>query len=159
MKIAVLSDSHYETSFINDIKKYLEDIDIILHCGDGAPDTKALANVFRGEIYAVKGNCDMSKEYPLERMVEVMGIKIFMAHGHMYNVKNEYNTIFYKGKEVGADIVLFGHSHKALIKEYDGLVIMNPGSINLPYGRAKRTFGIIEILKNNKRNISIKEIE
>lgn len=159
MKIAVLSDSHYETSFINDIKEYLEDIDIILHCGDGAPDTKALSNIFRGEIYAVKGNCDMSKEYPLERIIEVMGIKIFMTHGHMYNVKNEYNTIFYKGKEVDADIVLFGHSHKALIKDYDGLVIMNPGSISLPYGRAKRTFGIIEILKNNKRNISIKEIE
>ena len=44
MKIAVLSDSHYEASSINAIKKYLVDVDVILHCGDGAPDTKILLN-------------------------------------------------------------------------------------------------------------------
>ncbi|MDZ4956932.1 YfcE family phosphodiesterase [Clostridium perfringens] len=159
MKIAVLSDSHYEASSIRAIKKYLEDVDIILHCGDGAPDTKILMDGFNGEIYAVKGNCDFSMEYPIERIIEVMGLKIFMTHGHMYNVKNEYNTIFYKGKEVGANIVVFGHSHKALIDQHDGLIIMNPGSITLPYGRAKKTLGFIEILENNKTDIYLKEVE
>mgnify|MGYP001065705916 CR=1 FL=1 len=47
MKIAVLSDSHYEASSINAIKKYLVDVDVILHCGDGAPDTKILLNDFK----------------------------------------------------------------------------------------------------------------
>lgn len=158
MKIAVISDSHYEASSINEVKKYLNDVDIIFHCGDGAPDTKLLEGDFNGEIYAVKGNCDISNEYPSERIVEVMGIKIFITHGNMYNVKNEYNTIFYKGKEVGADIVLFGHSHKALINKYDGLIIMNPGSVTFPYGIDKRTMGFIEISDGREPNIYIKEI-
>ena len=34
MKIAVISDSHYEASSINEVKKYLNDVDVIFHCGD-----------------------------------------------------------------------------------------------------------------------------
>ena len=122
------------------------------------PDTKLLEGDFNGEIYAVKGNCDISNEYPSERIVELMGIKIFITHGNRYNVKNEYNTIFYKGKEVGADIVLFGHSHKALINKYDGLIIMNPGSVTFPYGIDKRTIGFIEISESKELNLYIKEV-
>ena len=76
----------------------------------------------------------------------------------MYNVKYEYNTIFYKGKSVGADIVLFGHSHKALISNYDGITIMNPGSITFPYGSMKRTMGFIEIDNGKKPELYIQEI-
>ncbi len=158
MKIAVISDSHYEASNINAIKKYLKDVDILVHCGDGAPDTKILEKDFKGEIYAVKGNCDISSEYPSERLIDVMGVKIFITHGNMYNVKYEYNTIFYKGKAVGADIVLFGHSHKALISNYDGITIMNPGSITFPYGSTKKTMGFIEIDREKRPALFIKEI-
>lgn len=159
MKIAVLSDSHYEEFCVKNIKKYLTDVDMILHCGDGAPDVKVLADEFNGKIYSVKGNCDISCDYPLYRVIEALGVKIFMTHGHMYNVKNEYNTIFYKGKEVGADIVVFGHSHKAFISNNDGLILMNPGSVTLPYLGSKKTIGFIEILENEKINVYIKELE
>ena len=158
MKIAVISDSHYDASSVNAVKKYLNDVDIIIHCGDGAPDIKLLEKDFSGEIYAVKGNCDITSEYPVQRLLEIMGIKIFITHGHMYNVKYEYNTIFYKGKEVEADIILFGHSHKALISKHDGIVMMNPGSITLPYGTMKKTIGIIEIDKEKNMEVYHKEI-
>ena len=158
MKIAVISDSHYDTSSVNAVKKHLNDVDIIIHCGDGAPDIKLLEEDFNGEIYAVKGNCDITSEYPSQRIVEVMGNKIFVTHGHMYNVKYEYNSIFYKGKEVEANIVLFGHSHKALINRYDGIILMNPGSITLPYGTMKKTMGFIEINKEGKVETYLKEI-
>lgn len=159
MKIAVLSDSHYDESCVKRIKKYLTGVDMILHCGDGAPDTRVLEDYFNGEVYSVRGNCDILCDYPYYRIVEVGGVKIFMTHGHMYNVKNEYNTIFYKGKEIGVDIVLFGHSHKAFINNNDGLILMNPGSVTLPYGRTKRTMGFIEILEGKKINAYIKEVE
>ncbi|MBE6055049.1 MAG: metallophosphoesterase [Clostridium sartagoforme] len=158
MKIAVISDSHYDASSINAIKKHLDNVDIIIHCGDGAPDTRLLEKDFHGEIYAVKGNCDITNEYPSERIIEVMGTKIFVTHGNMYNVKYEYNTIFYKTKEIGADIVLFGHSHKALINKHDGIIMMNPGSITLPYGGMKKTMGFIEIDENGMSEVYLKEM-
>lgn len=158
MKIAVISDSHYNENSINLIKNHLKDVDILLHCGDGAPDTKYIETYFKGEIYAVRGNCDITLEYPLERVIEVMGKRIFITHGHMYNVKNEYNTIFYKAKEINADIVLFGHTHKSIISNYDNLSIMNPGSISLPYGRDKKTMGFINILNDEKIEMYLEEI-
>lgn len=158
MKIAVISDSHYNENSIALIKQYLKDVDVLLHCGDGAPDIKHIETYFNGEIYAVRGNCDITLEYPLERVIEIMGKRIFITHGHMYNVKNEYNTIFYKGKEVDANIVLFGHTHKAIITSYDNLNIMNPGSISLPYGRDKRTIGFIELLEDKNIEMYLKEI-
>ena len=61
-----------------------------------------------------------------------------MCHGHKYNVKSSLLPITYKGKEVGADIVLFGHTHRAYLDEIDGMTIMNPGSVS--------GYGIIEII-------------
>ena len=158
MKIAVISDSHYNENSIKLIENQLKDIDILLHCGDGAPDVNYIKNFFYGEIYAVRGNCDITSEYPIERIIEIKDKKIYITHGHMYNVKSEYNTIFYKGKEVNADIVLFGHTHKAMISNYENLIIMNPGSISLPYGRDRKTMGIIEILNDNKIEAKLIEI-
>ncbi|GAB6169164.1 metallophosphoesterase [Clostridium carnis] len=158
MKITVLSDSHYDISAVECIKKYLNDVDMVLHCGDGATDLEKITSGFNGEVYAVKGNCDISPKYPLERIIEVEGKRIFICHGHLYNVKNEYNTIFYKGKEVSADIILFGHSHKSIVIESDNTILMNPGSVSLPYGRNKKSIGLLEICYGEKAKAKIIEI-
>ena len=58
-----------------------------------------------------------------------------------------------RGKEVGADIVLFGHTHEPFKEEKNGIILMNPGSIAKPVLR-DRCIGFIEIDDegNLKRN-------
>ena len=58
MKIAVISDSHYDTSSVNAVKKYLHDVDIIIHCGDGAPDIKLLEEAGADALDADNGSYD-----------------------------------------------------------------------------------------------------
>ena len=41
------------------------------------------------------------------------GIKIFFTHGHKWGVKYSTDRLFYKAKEIGAQIALFGHTHTA----------------------------------------------
>lgn len=158
MKIVVISDSHYQTKYLDAVKSHLEDADVLLHCGDGAPDTEYLKRSFKGEVYAVSGNCDILLEYPKERLLDFNGVKIFISHGDRYNVKSEYHSIVYRCKEVGADIGLFGHSHKAIVEKDQGVTIMNPGSVFMPYGGEKRTIGIIEILEDKNFNIHLEKI-
>lgn len=158
MKIVVMSDSHYYEKSVEAVRRHLEGADVLLHCGDGAPDIEILKKTFKGEVHAVCGNCDIDCSYPQEILLEFGGIKIFMAHGHRYNVKYEYNSIVYRCREVGASIGLFGHSHKAMIDKDQGVTIMNPGSVSLPYGSDKKTIGIIEILNSKKTNMYIEEI-
>ena len=59
---------------------------------------------------------------------------------------------------MNADIVLFGHTHENLLKEEDGIVFMNPGSISLPRLRG-RYIGFIELEEEKTPNIYLKEIK
>lgn len=159
MKIAIISDSHNFNSAIQAVKSYITDADMVLHLGDGADNIKEITKDFKGETYAVKGNCDFNVEYPNERIIEVLDKKILMCHGHLYNVKMELNTIFYKAKELGVDIVLFGHSHLCIIEKHDGVLLMNPGSIANGAGILRRSIGYIEIEEGKEVVAYIKEIK
>ena len=152
MLIAVISDSHGNKDSINKIKKKISNADVFLLLGDGTND-------FTGEVFAVRGNCDITGKYPEEQILEIQGKKIFICHGHRYNVKYGYNSIYYRGKEIGADIVLFGHSHIPIIEEYDGIVLMNPGSISHGMGRLNKTLGYIDLIDDKAPIMYIKELK
>jgi len=159
MLIAVISDSHGNKDSINKIKKKISNADVLLFLGDGENDLAEITNDFTGEVFAVRGNCDITGKYPEEQILEIQGKKIFICHGHRYNVKYGYNSIYYRGKEIGADIVLFGHSHIPIIEEYDGIVLMNPGSISHGMGRLNKTLGYIDLIDDKAPIMYIKELK
>ena len=156
--IAIISDSHGNRNSISKIKSKISDAEILIFLGDGENDLNEITKEFHGEVYAVRRNCDFNGKYPEERVIEIKGKKIFMCHGHKYGVKYGYNSIYYRGKEIGADIVLFGHSHLPIIEEYDGLTLMNPGSISHGMGNIDKTLGYIELDDHNEPIIYIKEV-
>lgn len=138
MKILVISDTHnYIENAVNLIKNI--NPDYTFHLGDMASDCHELENMFPTKIIAaVRGNNDFfDNSYPLERLAEIGEKKIFACHGHKYGVKMSLLQLEYKAKELGADIVLYGHTHVAFLDVSDERVIMNPGS--------KGSYGIIEI--------------
>ena len=138
MKILVISDTH---GYIGNAISLIEEMnpDYIIHLGDVANDCDELSGIYpTRRIICVLGNNDFfCKSYPLERTAEIGGKKIFMCHGHKYNVKYGLHLLKKTARDAGADIVLFGHTHSAYIEEQDGMIVMNPGST--------RTYGIITI--------------
>ena len=159
MLIAVISDSHNDIKAVEAVKQYIEKADALIFLGDGQEDLKRITSDFTGEVYAVKGNCDIGGVNPEEMLIEISSKRIFLCHGNNYGVKMDYNRIYYKAKSVEADIVLFGHTHIAMIEEYDGITLMNPGSIFLGYGKFRRSLGYIEILENGHVETWIKELK
>lgn len=157
MLIAVLSDTHRATKYINLAKKLITDADILIHLGDNIEDVEILENDFKGKVYAVAGNCDYSAKYPKEDIIEVNGRKIFFTHGDLYGVKSSMNNIYYRGRELEADIVLFGHTHEQIIEEGKDMILMNPGSISLPKFRG-RYVGFIDINDDGNINTYLKEV-
>ena len=158
MLIAVISDSHGNRNSISKIKKKISHAEVLIFLGDGENDLNEITEEFHGEVYAVRGNCDFNGKYPEEMIIEVKGKKIFMCHGHKYGVKYGYNSIYYRGKELNVDIVVFGHSHIPMIEEYDGLILMNPGSISHCQHRLMKTLGYIELLEGKAPITYIKEM-
>ncbi len=158
MIIAVISDSHNNDKAIESIKEYIEKADVVLFLGDGEEDIEKIKENFKGKLYAVSGNCDIYSKNPDELLLNFEGKKIFVCHGHKYNVKYNYNTIYYRGKELQADIVLFGHTHIPIIEVNDNMVMMNPGSVSRGAGMSGRTIGYIEIEKGKEPISYIKEV-
>lgn len=157
MLVAVISDTHRMSKYINLAKELIKDADILIHLGDNIEDVELLKQGFNGEVYAVAGNCDYSGKYPKENIIEINGKKIFFTHGDLYRVKSSIDNIYYRGSELEVDIVLFGHTHQQLIEEEGSLILMNPGSVSLPKSKG-RCVGFINIDGTGKIDTYLREI-
>ena len=158
MLIAVISDTHRIHRYIEEAKQYIEGADVLIHLGDNTEDIPELTQNFHGDVYGVRGNCDISNAYPKEQLIELCGKRIFITHGDLYGVKYGMNNIFYKAKEINADIVLFGHTHQHFIDEEDGIKFMNPGSISLPRSMG-RHIGYIDLEEGKEPVLYFKDLK
>ena len=118
MKLAILSDTH--GLLRPQVVEHLKTADAILHGGD--INKPAIVEQLQqyAPLYIVRGNNDKewAEDIPHDLIVTLEGVTIFMVHNK---------------KEVpadlsGVDVVVFGHSHKYVQEEKDGLLWLNPGS-------------------------------
>ena len=73
------------------------------------------------------------------------GKRFFVTHGDMYSVNWGIDRLCYRGAEVLADVCVYGHTHIPLIDNYNGMIIMNPGSLSSPRGGSTYSYGIVKI--------------
>ena len=147
MKLLVLSDSHGSIDRLSFAVKQAAP-DAILHLGDYIGDARKLHIKFPDvAFYMVKGNCDTYAAGETERLFTLKGVKIYMTHGHIYNVKNGLNAIAYRSHEVGAGVALFGHTHIAMVQQADGIWLMNPGQMERHDSKRSASYGIVTLEK------------
>lgn len=147
MKIFVVSDTHGSIEDFLRAIETMEKPDLIIHLGDYVDDGLKIEKIMGIRTIIVKGNCDyFHRGYDEDKLIVLNDKKIFITHGHNYNVRYGVNNLSYKGQEVDADLILFGHTHIPIIIEDKDRMIMNPGSPTQPRNYdGKKTFGIIEI--------------
>ncbi len=129
MKILVLSDSHGNTeNILCAIER--TNPDLLIFLGDGLRDLQAVEEQFPTlRIESVPGNCDLFSHDAPERLLVEGGVTILACHGHAYGVKGGYLDIAAAARERGADVVLFGHTHRVHCETHNRLTMLNPGSI------------------------------
>lgn len=147
-KIGIISDTHGDIAGVVAIMKKQGKLDFIIHLGDCVGDGEAIETCLGIEVIGVKGNCDVYSKLPEDKLLVVGDKKIFITHGHKYDVKVTYHKLFYKGLEVGADVVIFGHTHIATQFIEEEMLLMNPGSSSFPRINDKKTCGLLEIGEN-----------
>ncbi|WP_017726681.1 metallophosphoesterase family protein [Halalkalibacterium ligniniphilum] len=143
MKALIISDSHgLKKELLDVIERHRDEVDVILHCGDSELDGAASE---LSDVNTVRGNCDIGTDFPEEYTESFQGFKVFVTHGHLYNVKMTYVPLSYRAEEVEAQMVCFGHSHVATSFQENGVIYVNPGSIRLPRARKEQTYCIAEV--------------
>ena len=132
MKILVIGDTHGQLNKIREIFPKLTNLDLIAHTGDRLEDGRALEREFGIPVVAVKGNCDGSYSADDFEIIETDYGRILLTHGHMQHVNYRLDNLYYKAMEENCKAVFFGHTHKALVTEEDGIYLVNPGSLSQP---------------------------
>lgn len=152
-----MSDTHGKNKALIEKVKLMKKPDIMFHLGDYIGDGLTISKALEISSIMVLGNGDHpSSGFKEEEIIEIKGKRILLTHGHKLGVSFNLNRIFYRAKELKADIALFGHTHIPIIEKKEECIIMNPGSPAFPRGSShKKTFAIIEIDKE----IKIKHIE
>lgn len=152
MKLIVISDTHgYADVYIERILRLHRDCDAVLFLGDGIRDFTDM-NV--RNFFAVRGNCDIycPEDVPTERLLTFDGVTILMMHGHTHSVKSGTARLEAYARALGADVALYGHTHRREERycrgdnEEKGIYLFNPGSLGESRGDAP-TYGIVEIKK------------
>ncbi|MCL2618646.1 MAG: metallophosphoesterase [Defluviitaleaceae bacterium] len=145
MKILVMSDSHGDIVSVRGIlRRHAGHVGGVVHLGDGYADIVEAAREFPHiALYAVAGNCDDCPGAPEKLVFGIGGTTVLAAHGHHYNVKTSFDRLCYAAQEAGADLCLFGHTHRAESFEYAGATFLNPGAVLAPHG-GKPKYAIID---------------
>jgi putative phosphoesterase len=145
--IAIVADTHGKTDSISRALALLHPAHL-LFAGDHYADGMKLSKQLDIPCCAVPGNCDFDPIHNQEEIIEFLGHKIFLVHGHQYGVKRDLNNLYYRGKELEADAVVFGHTHMAYCEKIDDLWLINPGSPSRPRIPGQATYAILQVGEN-----------
>ena len=147
MKVLIVSDTHGREQNLAEALEQTGPIDQLIHLGDvegGAEHIRELAG--DAPAASIAGNNDFFCDLPNERIFTLGGHRIFMTHGHGYFVHSGTLYLKREARKKGADIVMFGHTHKPYMEEDNELLVLNPGSLSLPRQEGHRpTYIVMEI--------------
>ena len=57
------------------------------------------------------------------------GVQALMTHGHLHQAKMTDFRLLYAAREKNCRICFFGHTHRPMVQEKDGIWLINPGSV------------------------------
>ncbi|MGE5431704.1 MAG: metallophosphoesterase family protein [Syntrophomonadaceae bacterium] len=134
--IGVISDTH--GLLREEIKELFKNCKMILHAGDVGKESVLEELRKYKDTVAVRGNVDYWAQKLKEReYVELENKKILILHN--------ISDLTIDPAENKVDIVIYGHSHKAVIKNENGVLYFNPGSAGPVRFRLPVTAGLLRI--------------
>lgn len=157
-KVLILSDSHGRNSNLQKAVGNMGGMaQLVIHLGDFGGSKEDLERLCGCPVELVRGNCDSAGYHaPLHRFIQIGPHKILLLHGHTQGVKSGTGQIKDMARTLGADIVMFGHTHVPLIEPYGDVAILNPGSISQPRQSGFRpTYLVMNIGRGGKAEYNL----
>ncbi|MCD6323717.1 MAG: metallophosphoesterase [Desulfurococcales archaeon] len=159
MRLLIISDTHDNLANLSKListQDYVSST-IVMHLGDFvSPFTlKALLDTGK-EVIGVFGNNDGDKakmkellpsleDQPVVRFFR--GVRFVMFHGFKSpEITEEVITSFARGCN-GSNVVLYGHTHKYVLRVAGRSMILNPGALS-GYLTDRPTYGLIELAES-----------
>lgn len=146
MKILIVSDTHGRNANLIDVIEKCGKIDMLIHCGDLECARENIEYFAGCSVVAVKGNNDFFLREEKEVVFWLEKYKVMVAHGHTYNVSLGVDMLVDEALSRGANIVMYGHTHRPHLEIRDEITILNPGSLSYPRQEGRDcTYIVMEI--------------
>lgn len=122
--IGLISDTHGLVRA--SVFEALTGVDQILHAGDVGPDEVLTELEAIAPVRAVAGNTDApgNPRLAYELVLEIDGVSIHVSHGHEVGSPTPARLLATYPQQV----IVYGHTHRQLIIEVDGRLVINPGA-------------------------------
>lgn len=169
MKYVIMSDIHGSAYYARRIPQIIEkeNADKLILLGDlyyhgprnplpedYAPmEVAAILNGMKDSLLCIRGNCDaevdeMISEFPFEDhlLLELDGRRVYFTHGHKKNMDHL--------PEEAVDMLFYGHFHTGFLREENGILFANPGSISLPKNGTAHSYILLE-----GRKVTLKDVD
>jgi uncharacterized protein len=142
--IGLISDTH--GLLRNDLFRALAGVSQILHAGDVGSREVLDGLSAIAPVHAVCGNVDpLDGMLPDEIALDVGGVSIHVSHGHELGSPTPARLL----SRYSADVLVFGHTHRAVIERQGGRLVVNPGAAGPKRFNVKPTVAILRVEKSN----------
>lgn len=163
-RVGLMSDTHMPTrraTIPATLFDALLGVDVLLHAGD-VGDLWVLDGLSSiAPVIAVHGNDETEEAavgLPSQYVLTAAGRRILLTHGHYPDRATEMASRAHDawepklarraamGAAAHADIVVFGHTHIPMAREYDGVLLVNPGAVASANATTRQTQPSVALL-------------
>ena len=131
--ILVTADIHGATELLERALQEAAPVDLVVIAGDAGCDEAEIAAYLDQVPYIlVPGNNDYDLLWDLPEVAafSMGGLHFLVTHGHLQDVYDGITPALVDlARENGADVLIFGHSHKYLCEYREGILFPNPGAV------------------------------
>ncbi|HET7565165.1 MAG TPA: metallophosphoesterase family protein [Gemmatimonadaceae bacterium] len=122
--IGLIADTH--GLLRPEVHQALSGVELILHAGDVGGDDVLDELALIAPVEAVFGNTDVPGDPRLAQEIvrEIGGVTIHVSHGHELGSPTPDTLLAL----YPADVIVYGHTHKALEVRVGGRLVVNPGA-------------------------------
>jgi putative phosphoesterase len=121
--VGLISDTHGLVRA--GVHRALAGVSLILHAGDVGDDDILDELALIAPVHAVYGNTDEPRARLAKEVVrEIGGVSVHVSHGHETGSPTPEKLL----ARYPHDVLVYGHTHRALVTRADGRLVVNPGA-------------------------------
>ena len=160
MRILIISDTHRKNENYMRVLQELGKVDMVLHLGDVEGSEYTIQQAAGCRVEFVAGNNDFFSDLPSEKTLQIGRYHVMMTHGHRYYIGMGNEMLKKEAIAQGADIVMYGHTHRPVIDISKDIIALNPGSLSYPRQDGhKPSYIIMEIDEAGDAHFELKFID
>lgn len=123
MRVGLIADTHGLVRL--DVAVVFAGVDLILHAGDVGSGAVLSELECIAPVAAVRGNVDSPElRLPLTLVRRIGGLEVLVTHGNEVGSPTPEKL----AARHDADLIVFGHTHRPLVRRVGRALVINPGA-------------------------------